>query len=132
MREILFRGKARHHNNAVSNRMVNAGEWLYGDLATHEEGLIWVNSWPVIPETVGQFTGLRDKNGTRIFEGDILELEIGEYDKIRGSIKWDQRTCIFILDSMKNGLFYSLPRLADCPDKGEVVGNIHDKEENKQ
>lgn len=126
MREILFRGKRE-----------SDGRWLYGlysddrvhgtdfpcimPLTTEEDD----GDWAVLEETVSQYTGLTDKNGTKIFEGDILEFTYdGEKDPYL--IKWDKSDCGYrIWDS--DGDYDFCDHWASG--RFEVIGNIFDNPE---
>ena len=122
MREILFRGKRKDN-----------GEWIYGDLLKNidcikirerEKDITRIaKSYEVIPETVGQYTGLKDKNGNEIYEGDIVTGLFNHTD-ITGHIVYGSDATFFI---ERKGL-YGIG-LNNAEDWLEVVGNIHDNKE---
>ena len=95
-REILFRGKSIYTKVLV-----------YGYLTSKN----CIEEVEIIPETIGQFTGLTDKNGVKIFEGDILKG--GIYS--RYVVEWDSYNCEFNIHAFNVDLF-------------EIIGNIHDND----
>ena len=157
MREILFRGK------------MDNGEWVYGsfcmDALEQFNGLCGVDgfirlydkakgkmqTYEVDRETVGQYTGLKDKNGKRIFEGDIVRYTFDSPDdptatenglKVRtGRIFWSDWRASFAVTAGRNlsaalnndvavyvrgRQVYEYVRGANTV---EVIGNIHDNPE---
>lgn len=130
MREILFRGK-----------QTDKDKWVYGvpckgtekdesemliiqDVFACDEYLCrGCEFTPVIPETVGQYTGLTDINGKKIFEGDIINCNAlyGAYGFRNGIVAWDE-----ILLSWKAG---GTPLYGDNLQTYKVIGNIRDNPE---
>ena len=135
-REILFRGFCPSENGKQIITLDGEdirGNWVYGDLI-HNIDCLKVReretdinriakSYEVIPETVGQFTGLTDKNGKKIFEGDIVT-GLFNHTYIIGHIVYGSDATFFI---ERKGL-YGIG-LNNAEDWLEVIGNIHDKEE---
>lgn len=136
MREILFRSKR------LDNR-----EWIIGHLLKYEDGaarivpnntdifcfekdesIIQTIAHRVDPKTVGQYTGFVDKNGKKIFEGDVLkmnntDLKCGAISFMRGS---------FCLTSIEERVIYraDIGYIEQCGvNCAEVIGNIYDNPE---
>lgn len=133
MREILYRGKR-----------VDNGEWVEGWLQPFTQGgyiglsdrLCIVNGmqsndiYEVFPETVGEYTGLTDKNGKKIFEGYIVKVEYfsdwcENFVVGNGVIVWDLSLASFFIEIKGDILSLSL----SCHAEIEIIGNIHDSPE---
>lgn len=142
MREIKFRGKGGITDS-----------WLIGSLVTCKGGAIIYGEGVVRPETVGQYTGLKDKNGKEIYEGDILHIKQYEnngyrifgadisfpncftLDECKGELLREGNAlvyftegCMCVGDMYISALFgdmrYSFPLF-----EFEIIGNIHDNPE---
>ena len=128
--EILFRGKRTDNGKWECGDLLSPNEFnaiphiVYIDYL-NEYGDIGEISTPVIPETVGQFTGLTDKNGKRIFEGDIVKcVSDGE----QAVISWLKYFACFGLSF--DGWCCGFDDYDDnLPSDFEVIGNIHDNPE---
>ncbi|EUJ46701.1 YopX family protein [Paenilisteria rocourtiae] len=131
-REIEFRGKN-----------IN-GYWAYGNLSVIKEkldragvGTYISNSsgapfaYQVRPETVGQYTGLSDKNGNKIFEGDIVAPS-GFVSEINqpGIVKWCDKKLCFYVDSIETLIYSEGYKMYFGLDSAiKIIGNIHENPE---
>ena len=121
MREILFRGK-----------LLSDGRWAEGNLDIKKSGvcIITPDKTPlgsygqVDPETVGQYTGLTDSHGNRIFEGDIVEGEYFDDEDGYGIIQWNDGA-FEIVNDYTCVTFHENLYGQDL----EVIGNVHDNPE---
>ena len=132
MREILFRGK-RNDSWCVGGLLYDE-ENNKAFIAEHfEDKAAYLRE--VIPETVGQYTGLTDKNGKKIFEGDIVKARVTEntgygtkkYESIY-EIKYHEKYCYFYLAREKNNLLFD-GNWSYFVSQFEIIGNIHDNPE---
>ena len=135
MREILFRGQTRKKGEKV--RLDGSpidSNWVYGGIFPNNKGgdfaIIYqqeptIEKFTVYADTVGQYTGLTDKNGKKIFEGDILRFAYNEEDKDPKiySVEWkSDRACFGYAETADKMLEIDT---FHC----EVIGNIHDNPE---
>ena len=147
MREILFRGKRVDNGKWVEGSLIDwggDGSQIYiipfSKNATSLSLAQWVNSFgiAVIPETVGQFTGLTDKNGKKIFEGDIIRaitLDTGSeqiavvcFGNFIDENNDDEYIGFYI---EFDGIKATATQLAmeKCKNRIEIIGNIHNNPE---
>ena len=143
IREVIFRGKRTDNGKWECGDLLSPNEFnaiphiVYIDYL-NEYGDIGEISTPVIPETVGQYTGLTDKNGVRIFEGDIVKCTdtindfefnaVVEFGNPNGEYNWGYQLK-FISGEDSN---FDILCWVDMEETGayiEVIGNIHDSPE---
>ena len=129
MRDIVFRGKT-----------IEGEAWICGDLRQYSERRMGIkprhmpHTTKVVPDTVGQYTGMKDKNGVRIFEGDIVRARIEGTSAYRG-FEWPARKVVFydgafgLMD--ERGGFSSFTGHSHIV-IFEIVGNIYDTPEEVQ
>ena len=122
MREILFRGKR-----------IDNGEWVYGSLYSvrdkayiieYNTGFPSARYFEVDPSTVGQYTGLTDKNGKKIFDGDII---LRRYVRPNFLVKYSEEDTEYQAIFFGGGCASLYKYLSSKESK--VIGNIHDNPE---
>lgn len=134
MREYLFRGKRKDNGEWVEgylgqDTIIGNGKTWLGYVVKPIPQKLWDCDWfEIDPATVGQYTGLKDKNGNRIFEGDIVRFEYtGKNLGVEGvetvifecgkfGVKWGWHKDFVCLDGFANTT-------------KEIIGNIHDNPE---
>lgn len=134
MREILFRGKRVDNGEWVKGFYVNVPEHYKPEMSG-KSYIVSINngiSFEVIPETVGEYTGLPDKNGTEIFEGDIVRGKDCIGCMREGSVFYDNYYAMYMIKPNTKSEYREVncfTSLTPVDAYLEVIGNIHDNPE---
>ena len=148
MREILFRGQTRKYGEKV--RMGDGqklpGHWVYGGVlqGVGSHSIIYggenvndpgenLDKWCVHTDTLGQYTGVKDRNGNPIFEGDIVVYDNTPYNayghRVTGVIVWHKWAWRCRYKEYESTYHYAIGTEDFFGAKSEVIGNIHDNPE---
>ena len=135
MREILYRGKAINRDKGFHRTSYKNGDWVYGlvtrlfderfeNLPAEMTNVDGTSGIEVDYNTISQFTTLTDRNGEKIFEGDIVVVNTTSIDEEDGYgvIDWHEDTARFIVELPNLLVDFDNLYSYDC----EVIGNIHD------
>ena len=146
MREILFRGKQKDNGEWVYGAYYHQTEFYGDDCDYHyiisscdelEDNMMCFDG--VIPETVGQYTGLTDKNGKKIFEGDVVKFTDSPFGySYIGVVCFNEGSFCIKYEYWKKEKFHRIGQTDKWQDMGasgtvtyqyEILGNIHDNPE---
>lgn len=126
MREIKFRGKRIDNGEFVYGNLIGT-DVIVGNLVEFNDEYFNTEFWyKVDAETIGQFTGLKDRNGKDVYEGDIIRVT-SHGDIYTDIVKWSKAKCSFIFSDESNVEYYCADEYKQ--ENSEVIGNIYENEE---
>lgn len=135
MREILFRGQTRKKGEKVwMDGSPVDGNWVYGGVnqGKGDFSIIYqtepeIHKYPVYTDTLGQYTGLTDKNGDKIFEGDVMRFVSTDLE--------EPSATLYVVEYIEDGFALRvagrnlMEEFDGVPELYEIIGNIHDNPE---